>query len=356
MANTGDLATESAVYNVEFKSTADDAWYTVRLLLFGDALTVKFFGFAAAWDERFSASDFAAPDAVDEFCQRFRPLSVQAQDGQCAQIAEGKVVCASIASADGADVRLSWVDISKLVYVAAGISMSILKPEDDQTKVDMSLVHHEKHREEDGEEMEGTRGATAAVQTIEGRVSHCCYETNQDEDMAAESFDMNSIKESSSHHFVIIENLEKDLLPSSIMEFIHKQTSVSLQAYVLPSLSSESYTRGVIMLDSRAKLKKIIDFLSNPDHIIMSSTGRPWVISEKIMRPETLEKTPGSLMPEFQDKAIDSKLKVVHSGTKEYRTAKRLIDLFTDFMNHQQRLHKRLALEERNILQPSHTV
>ncbi|KAK3034015.1 hypothetical protein RJ639_033300 [Escallonia herrerae] len=113
MANSGDLATESAAYDVEFKSTADDAWYTVRLLLSGDGLTVKFFGFAAAWDERFSASDFAAPDAVDEFCQRFRPPSVQAQDGQCKQIAEGKVVCASIASADGADVRCTTRNIER---------------------------------------------------------------------------------------------------------------------------------------------------------------------------------------------------------------------------------------------------
>ncbi|RDY07299.1 hypothetical protein CR513_08604, partial [Mucuna pruriens] len=42
-------------------------------------------------------------------------------------------------------------------------------------------------------------------------------------------------------------------------------------------------------------------------------------------------------------------LKVVYSGTKEFKIASGLRDLFLAFSEHQERLHKRLALEERRI-------
>lgn len=53
---------------------------------------------------------------------------------------------------------------------------------------------------------------------------------------------------------------------------------------------------------------------------------------------------------------IRHELKVVCSGTEEYRRAKELRDLFMEFSCHQERLFKRLALEERKILHPSPTL
>lgn len=85
---------------------------------------------------------------------------------------------------------------------------------------------------------------------------------------------MNGYEETGSQHYVIVDNLEKDLSPTLIMEFIHKQTSISAQAYVFPSLSEESYTRGAIVLDSKTELKQIYEFLINQSHVIISSTGR----------------------------------------------------------------------------------
>lgn len=46
-----------------------------------------------------------------------------------------------------------------------------------------------------------------------------------------------------------------------------------------------------------------------------------------------------------------NELKVVYSGTNEYRIAKQRRDLYKEFFDHQQRLHKRLVFEEEKILQ-----
>lgn len=100
--------------------------------------------------------------------------------------------------------------------------------------------------------------------------SRICHEANrQDKDLGG-----SNMRESGIHHFILIENLEKDLSPSSIMEFIHKQTSISAEAYIFPNLSSESFTRGAIVVECKEKLKKMYDFLNNPDHIVTSSRGR----------------------------------------------------------------------------------
>lgn len=75
-------------------------------------------------------------------------------------------------------------------------------------------------------------------------------------------------------YMLLVENLEKGISPFTIMEFIHQHVAISCQASVWPSKSSESYTRGIIMIDSKSNLDKLSDFLENPDHIIISSKGR----------------------------------------------------------------------------------
>lgn len=73
---------------------------------------------------------------------------------------------------------------------------------------------------------------------------------------------------------IIIDNLEKGLSPSAIMEFIHQQLSISCQAFVSPSKLLEIYARGGILLHSKGNFDKLLAFLENPDHIIVSSGGR----------------------------------------------------------------------------------
>lgn len=97
---------------------------------------------------------------------------------------------------------------------------------------------------------------------------------DEDRDIGGVPFNMNKIEEPGNQYYILIDNLEKDLSPRSIVEFIHRQTSVTAEAYVFPSLLAESYARGAIVLDSKRSLEEIYEFLINPDHAIISSTGR----------------------------------------------------------------------------------
>lgn len=73
---------------------------------------------------------------------------------------------------------------------------------------------------------------------------------------------------------LLIDNLDKNLSPSTIVEFIHTHTSLSVQACVFPSMSSEMYTQGAIVLNCRKNLEKLSKFLDCQNHIIMSKRGR----------------------------------------------------------------------------------
>ena len=48
-------------------------------------------------------------------------------------------------------------------------------------------------------------------------------------------------------------------------------------------------------------------------------------------------------------RGTSNNLKVVHSGTKEFKIGSNKRDLFLGFSEHQERLHKKLALEEGRI-------
>lgn len=101
-----------------------------------------------------------------------------------------------------------------------------------------------------------------------GRERLCSESPDQDIDMGG------AIAAGCSHHYIILENLEKDLCPLIMMDFIHEHTSIRAQTYVFPSLSSETYARGAIVVDKRSNLKRIYDFISNPNHFIISFSER----------------------------------------------------------------------------------
>lgn len=86
--------------------------------------------------------------------------------------------------------------------------------------------------------------------------------------------DMGGVKQTGSHHYIILENLERDLCPVLMTAFIHEKTTITAQAYVFPCLSKEIYARGAIVADSRPNLTKICQYISNPNHFIISCSGR----------------------------------------------------------------------------------
>ncbi|CAK9167194.1 unnamed protein product [Ilex paraguariensis] len=413
---------DGSVYDLEFRSTADDAWYSARVVVENDTMTVKLCDFPDSVDEKFNAADFKTPEDVDEFVQRFRQISEQLQDSHCSRLVEGLTVCALFKLKED-DIRfydavveavhnskhsfvneeeeclctfvLFWqhgpkwgemtpANIADICLIESSASLDPrVTSFSRMAKEKFEICSRNSSSVSDGgislskigkcdkekicstikpkssssqciiqEESAGQFGSL--VGKAEGKVRKICQQ-DHDRDLGGNYIDMNSIKNPRIHYFILIENIEKDLSPSSIMEFIHKQTSVSPLAYVFPSLSMESYTRGAIVLDCKKELCKINEFLNNPDHIILSSRGRPWVITEKSVKHGTFKMGLGGLMPksqyEIQNTNIENELRVVHSGTGEFRTAKRLRDLFVEFVDHQHRLHKRLALEEREILQ-----
>ncbi|TYI18584.1 hypothetical protein ES332_A07G101800v1 [Gossypium tomentosum] len=84
-------------------------------------------------------------------------------------------------------------------------------------------------------------------------------------------------------HKILVQNLEKELSSSTVSEFIHKQTSITTRVYIFPSLPWEPYTNGVIMLNCQKDLERLLGFLQNPNHFIVSLNGRPWVATEKLL-------------------------------------------------------------------------
>ncbi|XP_043691037.1 uncharacterized protein LOC122641799 [Telopea speciosissima] len=174
-------------------------------------------------------------------------------------------------------------------------------------------------------------------------------------DLGGEPLPMET-EETGDFHFILIENMEKDLSPFAVVDFIYRHTSVLTHAYVFPSLSPETFTRGAIVADSREKLEKINEFLHDPAHIVMSSRGRPWVMAEKILRHGAFQTSFGGIMLKSEDEQRDRNaefddIKLILCGTKEFKKAEQLKQSFTAFVDHLSGLYRRLESDERMILQ-----
>lgn len=75
-------------------------------------------------------------------------------------------------------------------------------------------------------------------------------------------------------YIILLQNLEKELSPLTVSEFIRKQTSIAVLVHIFPSLPWEPYTNGVIVLASKKDLEQLFNFLQNPNHFIVSLNGR----------------------------------------------------------------------------------
>ncbi|XP_021766360.1 uncharacterized protein LOC110730841 [Chenopodium quinoa] len=153
-------------------------------------------------------------------------------------------------------------------------------------------------------------------------------------------------------YFIVIENLEKDISSSTIVEFVLEETGLEIEAFVLLSLSAEPYTRGALVVKCAEDLERLCNFLVKPDQMITSSKGRPWIVSDT-SATESVRPSFWCLEPDLKDERQQSAgdgLRVVQSGSEEYSKAEKLRDLYLAFTTHQQQLSKRLALEEQRIL------
>ncbi|XP_038983642.1 uncharacterized protein LOC120111150 isoform X2 [Phoenix dactylifera] len=289
---------------LDFRAPLDDAWYAVRLRVEQGALRVMYCNFSDDYDELYRADGFRTAEELEEFRGRFRPTTIQLQDDECRKVIEGMEVCASYAFGDN-DIR----------FYDAVIDAEIRIPD----------------------------SSNVLEQTSRGK---SCIKSNSklDEDLS-----QINIFHEESYHLFHIENLDKDLSSVTIMDFIHEQTSIYCQAAVFPCYWSTSYHTGTIFVKSKEHADKLLKFLCDPSHIIVSSSGRPWVTSEKWcgVNKGVMPKFEGQLkLKEKQSR----ELKLVHRRTKEYDKAKKLQSLHLDFHDHVQNLHRRLTWEERKIM------
>lgn len=388
-------------HNLEFRASDDDSWYSVRLLMKGQTMTVKYEGYTNEYDEVFDARDFKSKEEVDELVRRFRSVSPQMQDSECGSLKEGMVVCVGCNAFGGDDMLfydaiievihnvdhsfnngeeeclctfvVSWLHGPKKGYLTdTGIEgMCILKGvaqvgpriasflklvNRNLGKSSCMLTSASKYEisASEGSSCENGGSNLSIISSFEGMnsdksiVAVTTGATNTNSRLWEDDRDLGG--QCPSSHLIFIENLERNLLPSSFRDFIHEHTSVPSQAYILPS-PSMPYARGIIVVDSQDKHQKVLQFLDNPSHLIVSSAGRPLVVTERNFRHGMIKMWPGSYEPQDMCLVMNKDLMIIHSGTEAYERAKKLKDLFLEFTSHLRLLYKRFSAEEMMILQ-----
>ncbi|KAL8519802.1 hypothetical protein ACS0TY_010659 [Phlomoides rotata] len=399
-----------SLYDLEYRAGEDDAWYNVYAVLDADAhtLTVKYMCSPKRYKIVLSAAGFETEAQVEELVARFRPVSQQVQDHQCGTLSVGTTVCASHGIGDY-DLRFfdavieavsrqahSYSDGEEeclctfLLFWKHGrghgtitsakiASICIIKP---AIGIDYRISAFAKMAKE---KIKSSKCISASVSLDSTSIDNChvfvekksgsCRNkpqeiksqmrrsedsennnynqwTSQDEDMGPKHCTTDGLATYDDHYSILLSNLEKDITPSAIKNFIYKQTAILPEAYVFPRLLSDPFARGAIVVDCQKKVQIIYEFLGSPNHLVVSSRGRPWVVTEKA---GTFGSNILNLIPiapgQITHKITCEELKVVRTGTESYKRAKQLRDLFVEYMNHESKLCKNLAFEEKRILQ-----
>ncbi|KAM5585968.1 hypothetical protein ABKV19_005065 [Rosa sericea] len=397
---------------LEFRSHKDDAWYDARLFTEDTAtglrLRITFADFSDDHDEFVPANDLATLPDLDALRSRVRRLSLQLQDSECSSVDKGLLVCAARsvhpddrrffdAFIDGVVHKehkvgeggqeectcsfiLEWIhgpQAGTLSVVALENICRVRLPAVDE-EIDPALTSFVNAVKEkiientfsNSVENSGEKGGCDNESSSRLR-KRASSQLNKDTSRVRRSLTpsssskeiMDNISARDGHdmdigglpHMIFVENLEKGISSFTIMEFIYQQLSISCQAFVSPSKQSEVYTRGTIMLNSKKNLDKLSEFLGSPDRIIISSRGRPWVLTEKIPMDGTIRASIETFKRTSQatldcNTLSSNEVKVVMSGSPEYTKAKQLKDLFEEFTNHQCGLHQRLLQEEGKIM------
>ncbi|KAK4413605.1 hypothetical protein Salat_2773200 [Sesamum alatum] len=413
----------SSSYDLEYRASEDDAWYSVAVELdaLAQTLSVKYQCFPEPYEAVFSADGFKTEAQVQELVQRFRPLSHQLQDHECGNLDIGTTVCAAhgsgvddlrffdavieavnrqthsfagreeeclctfvlfwlhghgagtLTSANIAsictiepfpqiDPRISAFAILAEEKITSSKSISVLDCSGSASKGQTSYKWHicksvDTNLEPSQNRLQETGPSTMRKSPMwksedSGSMSNHKQWKNQDEDIGPAPCNFDGLATAEGCHFIPINNLEKDLIPSTIKKFIYKQTGILPQAFVFPRLLSDPFARGAIVVDCRKKFQIINEFLDNPNHLIVSSRGRPWVITEEVTG--TVRTTIWNLIPRAPDgiqyKRTDEELVIVQSGTESYKRAKQLRDLFLEFVHHELQVCKKLVSEEKRML------
>ncbi|KMZ62763.1 hypothetical protein ZOSMA_449G00030 [Zostera marina] len=366
---------------VEFRCSEDDAWYTVSLRLEnGQCLRVSFTDFVGSPDENFTIDEFQDIDELEVFGRRFRILSVQLQDSDCWKMKKGMKICCSCEIISKNDLKF----FDAVVRSVHRYDHEFLEIEEDEDELCTCVfkVHWQYgpycgnitssrienicliQEETDNFHPDLTLFLNLAREKILLRTSAISgyISDKQMVDTFDEDTDLGSIRLSSAvtdstdtYYSVFIENLEMDTSPKNIVDFLFKQTSVWSHALIFPSAFTDIYQRGVIIVKTGYMIMKIIKFLHDPSHSIVSSRGRPWVMLQKGCHCNSLENillknTLLHYLSQPHSNPDDlTGIKVVEEGSAEFERAKDLTDLFVEFYNHVNALHERYGVEQNKL-------
>ncbi|KAI3509658.1 hypothetical protein L1887_25107 [Cichorium endivia] len=381
-------------YNLDFRSTKDNAWYACGVVLDGKKLRVKFMDFVqSCHDEIFSIADFSTHREIEQFLLRFRPTSEPIDENECSKVIEGMTVSATYttdglvrffdAIVDAVHYKehkpdkclctflLFWQhgpEVGNITAASIDDLCLIMSGAIDPRVAEFANLVKEKLKGASSQSSLTSKTPflskkTSSNQTLNklqefsGNGDSCYCEFSEGRErfktqLIDQDRDMGGVKDTGFHHYIILENLEKNLSPILITEFIHEQTSITAQAYVFPSLSTETYARGAIVSNNRSKIKRIYEFINNPNHFIVSSSGRPWVIPEDMLRTGTFNINLQSLQPKYENQNTGSKLMIVLLGTEEYMRAKQLKNIYLEFRDHLNGLVEKLDMEEKKNKHP----
>ncbi|XP_047331247.1 uncharacterized protein LOC124934786 [Impatiens glandulifera] len=312
LMDSDEHTADTSFYNIEFRSTANDSWYSARAVMEDDSIIINLQSFPKS-SEKFTISDFKTFDSVDDFIHRFRSLSNQLQDTECSKVIKGMKVCASYAFSPN-DIRF----YDALVEMVNNVEHSFVN-EEEQCLCGFMLFWQDGPNEGlltccdvasicliqpvyklDQNVVSFSRMAKKRIEMIVHSskcVGTCCGKSFNSVKVSKDMEGGPCRKQIGKYYVISIENLEIDLSPLSIVNFLYDHTSIVSQAWVFPSLCSEKFARGVIMLNCRKQLKMIIEFLNLPGRLVISSKGRPWVTTERSFRTVTSKEIHGTSMP-----------------------------------------------------------
>ncbi|KAL5730202.1 hypothetical protein ACHQM5_003054 [Ranunculus cassubicifolius] len=394
----------------------DEAWYSVRLILHKNTLTAKYCDHSDMFDLHFKASDFKDTKDLEDFIKKFRPLSVQLQDQHCHKVTKGMIVCASYVFAPD-DVRfydavVTDVKLGDHKFLSEECTCTFvlywLRGPNAGTTSDASVAHImllqsgnaesdptlssfleicrkkiKARRENENAIVEyrqkkvktSTHSLSRARKPGRPTMHHgkrtiilgLAVEVPKSTKKDIVLSHVKDLPETSTLHFIWIDNLEKELSPLTVVKFVKKYVSISCVAQVFPSSSSQSsYTRGIVLADSPEDLLKLSNFVLDPAHMILSYNGRPWVAMEqksgfdnsgpmvlstrlrRRVKPRRKLMLSAS-MPQSRCPVRDN-LRVVSRGTTEYDRGMQLKNLFLQYADLQRDLQQRFASEEGKIL------
>ncbi|KAK8344755.1 hypothetical protein V6Z12_A07G100300 [Gossypium hirsutum] len=312
MSHSGDDSLSDAAeecYNAEFRSYPDDAWYNVRVLFAGnsgDKMRVKFHkasaqlqdpdcsmvvkGMRVCSSDSFGNDDVRFYDAIiDEMLHKKHSYVNGQEECECTFLISwlhgpnvGNIIdkgVVNICLLQGSEILpklVSFIEIA-LKKIDKALCKSV-----SATSNDLVALHKDnkgspivKWKPSSLECIRQRKCAPRSLSAVGplGGIEFGCASKQEETDLGGDK----------NLHKILVQNLEKELSSSTVSEFIHKQTSITTRVYIFPSLPWEPYTNGVIMLNCQKDLERLLGFLQNPNHFIVSLNGRPWVATEKLL-------------------------------------------------------------------------